>query len=98
VIAHADLAPARKSDPGARFPWWQLAWSGFGRWPTAQALKSPPPPGFDGWLALRALGYRLDDRQSALRAFRLHFRGIDDAVTPMGPEDQRLLYALVQGP
>jgi N-acetylmuramoyl-L-alanine amidase len=98
VIAHADLAPTRKTDPGARFPWRTLAEAGFGRWPTAEALALAPPPGFDPWLALRALGYRLDDRQAALRAFRLHFRGIDDARTPMAPEDERLLNALMQQP
>jgi N-acetylmuramoyl-L-alanine amidase len=98
VIAHADLAPSRKTDPGARFPWRELADAGFGRWPTAQALEQAPPPGFDPWLAMRALGYRLDDRPSALRAFRLHFRGIDDAATPMSPEDERVLHALMQSP
>jgi N-acetylmuramoyl-L-alanine amidase len=98
VIGHADLAPSRKTDPGARFPWSRLASYGFGRWPTPQALRQAPPEGFDPWLAMRALGYRLDDRPSALRAFRLHFRGIDDATTPMSPEDARLLYALLQAP
>jgi len=98
VIAHADLAPTRKTDPGARFPWRTLAQAGFGRWPTPEALAVEPAPGFDPWLALRALGYRLDDRQAALRAFRLHFRGIDDAQSPMAPEDERVLNALMQQP
>ena len=98
VIAHADLAPTRKTDPGARFPWRDLAQTGFGRWPTPEALASAPAPGFDPWLALRALGYRLNDRQAALRAFRLHFRGIDDEQSPMAPEDERLLNALMQQP
>jgi len=98
VIAHADLAPARKTDPGTRFPWRVLAQAGFGRWPTDEALQLELPAGFDPWLALRALGYRLDDRQAALRAFRLHYRGIDDAVAPPGPEDERILYALMQQP
>jgi N-acetylmuramoyl-L-alanine amidase len=98
VIAHADLAPARKTDPGLRFPWQQLAQAGFGRWPTPETLRLRVPAGFDAWLALRALGYRMNDPQAALRAFRLHFRGIDDAVTPPGPEDQRILYSLLQQP
>jgi N-acetylmuramoyl-L-alanine amidase len=98
VIAHADLAPARKTDPGARFPWRALADAGFGRWPSKQAQQQGVPPGFDAWLALRALGYRLDDRQAALRAFRLHFRGVDDATSPPGPADERILYALLQSP
>jgi N-acetylmuramoyl-L-alanine amidase len=98
VIGHADLAPARKTDPGLRFPWRELAAAGFGRWPSEQALAMDVPAGFDPWLALRALGYRIDDRQAALRAFRLHFRGIDDAVSPPSPEDLRILNALLQQP
>jgi len=98
VIGHADLAPARKTDPGARFPWRTLAEAGFGRWPTPEALQYELPEGFDPWLALRAIGYRLDDRQAALRAFRLHFRGIDDATSPPGPEDQHILFALTLQP
>ena len=98
VIAHADLAPARKSDPGVEFPWRWLAGQGFGRWPAPEASRQAVPESFDAWLALRALGYRLDDRQAALRAFRLHFRGIDDAQAPMGDADRRVLHALVQAP
>ena len=59
VIAHADLAPTRKRDPGAHFPWATLAAAGFGRWP--QGPLADPPPGFDPWIALRLVGYSLDD-------------------------------------
>lgn len=95
VIAHADLAPARKTDPGALFPWQRLAAAGFGRWPDRAALAAPLPANFDGWLALQSIGYRWSDPQAALRAFRLHFRGIDDALSPMGEDDLRILHALV---
>ena len=94
VIAHADLAPWRKSDPGARFPWGRLAAAGFGRWPDMAASLSPRPPGFDGYVALQLLGYSMRDPQAALRAFRLHYRCIDDAATPMGSTDEALLYGL----
>jgi N-acetylmuramoyl-L-alanine amidase len=33
VLAHSDIAPARKQDPGERFPWAELAAAGIGLWP-----------------------------------------------------------------
>lgn len=32
VLAHSDVAPARKQDPGEKFPWHSLANSGVGHW------------------------------------------------------------------
>lgn len=32
VLAHSDVAPARKRDPGEKFPWETLFRSGIGRW------------------------------------------------------------------
>jgi N-acetylmuramoyl-L-alanine amidase len=32
VLAHSDVAPGRKQDPGERFPWGRLAASGIGLW------------------------------------------------------------------
>jgi N-acetylmuramoyl-L-alanine amidase len=42
-IGHADIAPTRKNDPSARFPWQRLAEKGYGLWYDAEALTSPPP-------------------------------------------------------
>lgn len=97
VIAHADLAPTRKRDPNARFPWARLAQAGFGRWPAGPLVD--PPPGFNPWLALAALGYALDDRAAAVRAFHRHYRGREDGDDPqatLDADDARILHALVR--
>lgn len=94
VIAHADMAPTRKRDPGRLFPWRQLAAAGFGRWP--RALDAEPPPGFDALLALRALGYPMDDPAAAIRAFHRHYRGIDSDGAALDAQDARILYALTR--
>ncbi len=63
-IGHADIAPSRKNDPSALFPWKRLAGAGFGLWYDAGPL--PSPPGYDPFgpdsaaaLASRLLGPKL---------------------------------------
>ncbi len=94
IVAHSDIAPTRKRDPGALFPWGDLFALGFGIWPSGDGAL--PPVGFDAWLALRTLGYATDDRGAAVRAFHLRFRGMESDV--MDTEDERILYALTRLP
>jgi N-acetylmuramoyl-L-alanine amidase len=96
VIGHADMAPTRKTDPGAQFPWARLAQEGFGRWP--RAPLADPPTGFNPAVALRLLGYSSDDHAAVIRAFHLHYRGIDSETAVLDSEDARILHALVAKP
>lgn len=38
ILAHSDVAPGRKVDPGERFPWRKLAQHGLGLWPADPSL------------------------------------------------------------
>ena len=69
IIAHSDMAPSRKGDPGARFDWQRLALGGLSVWPQnvqADALAFVP--------ALRRFGYPDAPEGDLLAAFRLRFR------------------------
>ena len=67
-IGHADIAPTRKNDPSALFPWKRLADNGFGLWYDAGPL--PNPFGADSAVALagRLLFPRLPTADAALPA------------------------------
>jgi len=85
VLAHSDIAPLRKQDPGEWFPWDRLAAEGVGLWVTPAPLSAdrfePTPHELDVFLkALVAYGYGVthsdswDTKQAVVAAFQRHFR------------------------
>jgi N-acetylmuramoyl-L-alanine amidase len=63
VLAHSDIAPERKQDPGEKFPWARLAAAGIGRW------IEPMPIGADTALKPGDRGAQVADLQRALARF-----------------------------
>jgi len=69
VIAHSDIAPNRKEDPGELFDWAMLANVGVGLYPPANL---PPLPVSDFKKALGEYGYDTSAEKLVL-AFQRHF-------------------------
>jgi len=92
-LGHADVAPGRKVDPSAHFPWRRLAQQGFGLW--CDPPWPPAPEGFDADLGLQALGYDLARREAAIQSFKLHYvQTVVDAILTLADRD--LLHCLLQ--
>lgn len=90
-IGHSDIAPGRKVDPNASFPWKKLAESGYGLWP--DAVLDSVPENFNPQEALRIIGYDVKNLDTATSSFKLHF--IQNDLSPMLNEyDKQVLYNL----
>jgi len=81
VLAHSDVAPQRRSDPGERFDWPRLARAGIGLWPDFAATVEAPQRIAEMQRLLAAIGYETPqtgvlDAATALVvvAFQRHFR------------------------
>jgi N-acetylmuramoyl-L-alanine amidase len=90
ILAHSDIAPSRKQDPGEKFPWELLFESGIGHWVRPAALDLDGQVlklGSSGEIvsrlqrALRAYGYGIEETgnydettRDVVTAFQRHFR------------------------
>lgn len=92
IIGHSDLAPARKIDPGAKFPWQRLYKEyGIGAWYDeadkryfTEEVQLATPTIAEIKQAFRDYGYQINDTnqwdkasRDVIYAFQLHFRPLN---------------------
>lgn len=100
VLAHSDVAPDRKQDPGEKFPWQDLAIAGIGKWPVVSDEDRVKAQGINIGHALNDLGYDGTKGQMNLLAFQRHYvpevfeKGTEGQVCSL---TRGRLYALLAG-
>lgn len=109
ILAHSDIAPMRRSDPGPMFPWRRLYEEGIGAWfeedvrARYESKFTREPPSTERiQTALLRLGYEVTatgelDNQTrfALRAMQLRFRPSDYSGEP-DVETMAILWSLIE--
>jgi N-acetylmuramoyl-L-alanine amidase len=96
ILAHSDVAPARKRDPGERFDWDFMARHGLGLYPpkdlppTKKASRKPE----ELVSLLERYGYDVSDPKAAVRAFQRHFRPVKCNGMSDGDTKARLVWLL----
>ncbi len=76
VLAHSDVAPARKADPGEKFDWRRLHAAGIGHW------VEPDPPDDD-------IVCRPGDQGDAVRSLQSNLAAYGYAIEATGVFDER---------
>lgn len=87
ILAHSDVAPGRKIDPGEKFDWAWLARHGVGQWVEPAPmddvmLESDEHAVAEAGALLRAYGYGTENAERSdwfavlVRSFQLHFRPV----------------------
>ena len=89
VLAHSDVAPGRKQDPGELFPWERLHRAGVGHWVSPAAIRDGrffsrgdrgmPVEALQAMLAMYGYGLRItgvfdEETEKVVSAFQRHFR------------------------
>ncbi|RWX78495.1 N-acetylmuramoyl-L-alanine amidase [Neorhizobium lilium] len=89
VLAHSDVAPVRKVDPGENFPWHNLYLDGVGHWIEPTQIRGgrffqygdhgQPVEALQGMLALYGYGIEVtgefcEKTKGVVEAFQRHFR------------------------
>lgn len=110
ILAHSDIAPLRKSDPGPLFPWETLFKLGIGAWPDTKTVNkylAGRNPKFMAsvsniQIALAKYGYAIpqngqldEDTRKVIRAFQMHFRS-DNINGDPDIETEAIILALLE--
>ncbi|MDD3371950.1 MAG: N-acetylmuramoyl-L-alanine amidase [Alphaproteobacteria bacterium] len=77
LLAHSDIAPRRKKDPGELFPWEELARDGLGFWPVPLDADFEAAREASIAEALTFIGYDVEDLHAAIIAFQRRYRPSD---------------------
>jgi N-acetylmuramoyl-L-alanine amidase len=81
VLAHSDVAPTRKRDPGEKFPWARLAAVGIGHWVQPEPLDAADEVGPDAETAGSPARVAATQALLAAYGYGLEATGVADCAT-----------------